>query len=492
MATSALSERPLWYGAPWNQPIPANPTVAATSAAVIAKINGWGDPPDLVWGSAGQADDYWLPVYRAASTDDLYTVTISVSNRPQLETQFIRIPSHAEPAGGIANLAAPGLDSHLVVIQPNGLVAELWDVSALNHSTNTITAAAGSLCHLWGAGLPVKNGALGTNNSCLHGLVTAQELESGHIPHAIQLIAKSTTGSYVFPGGKAAGSTDPIDAPDSGALIQLNYTTAEIDALSVPAWKKVLLKAWATYGGYVVDTGGNSLGVRMESGMEYVTRGGTDPWRDLAVQYGYTEDPTDDVFYVDLATGVDWSRLRVIDPAYVEGLFSFSAIRMLPNETVSNNWSTLTGGATVHECLDRTGYPHDATYPDNSQQVVTSTTGHTLTIGFQDYTPAADSAVVSAVAYVNLFTSGTDTIALSVTSGGTTLATATAQNSGAQDWWVLPLEPAPTVSQLASVRLQATKSGGAASNIRAAFIEVGARQAPGGGRRRPVVSRRRR
>lgn len=463
---------PLPSASPWNRRIPASPTLDANSATYIAKITGWGDPRDLVWGSADTVHDFFLPVYTATPSDPAWTVVISSAVRPQLETYGVRIPDAAEPAGGT--------DSHLVVIQPNGTVAEFWDVASMVVGTHTITAAQGALYHLWGWGWPAGNGALGTNTASLASLVTYDEIAAGYIPHSIQVSVKSTNTSpaWVWPAAKGVGQTDPTNAPPAGALIQLNMTNAEIDALSTAAWRKTLLRAWAEYGAYIHDTGGQSISVRMESGQSYVALGGTDPWRDLAVSLGLTEDPTDGVYYVDLAgADVDWAtKLRVIDASYWEGLHAtdLATVWLRPNSTSTNNW-TLSGGATAHECLDRTYIPSYSGQPDNTENVNTTVADEVVTIGFQDFTLPAGKKVESVAVYVNCFTGATTpTITLEVDAGATNLNTTTVPAGSSQDWWLLMCSPVPSLAQINDLTLTATKNGASGSaNMRQVFVEVG-------------------
>ena len=66
----------------------------------------------------------------------------------------------------------------------------------------------------------------------------------------------------------------------------LEMTDAEIEALSVPAWQKTILRAMARYGLYVGDTGGGGWGVQFESGSSFTSFGQADPWVALGDQLG--------------------------------------------------------------------------------------------------------------------------------------------------------------------------------------------------------------
>ena len=94
----------------------------------------------------------------------------------------------------------------------------------------------------------------------------------------------------------------------------------EIDALAVPAWKKTILTALAHYGLIVGDTMNNnsSWGLQGESGSSYTSFGATDPWVTFAHDAGLLPNP-DGRYVLDIGTGVDWSRLRVLDPCVSQG-----------------------------------------------------------------------------------------------------------------------------------------------------------------------------
>ena len=86
----------------------------------------------------------------------------------------------------------------------------------------------------------------------------------------------------------------------------------------MPRWKKTILRALATYGAYVGDTGGGGFNFQFQSGSTYTSFGGTDRLVDWASREpGVTAYQGKYIF--DLAPGVDWSRLRVIEPCVAQG-----------------------------------------------------------------------------------------------------------------------------------------------------------------------------
>jgi len=86
----------------------------------------------------------------------------------------------------------------------------------------------------------------------------------------------------------------------------------------VPRWKKTILHALRTYGAYVGDTGGAGFNFQFESGSTYTSFGEGDRLLEWAkTQPGVT--PYKGKYVFDLAAGVDWSRMRVVDPCVSRG-----------------------------------------------------------------------------------------------------------------------------------------------------------------------------
>jgi hypothetical protein len=67
--------------------------------------------------------------------------------------------------------------------------------------------------------------------------------------------------------------------PALGQHFYLDMSSAEIDALNVPAWKKPILHAMAEYGMFVGDTGSDYLAGRSSSSRARATRASASPTR---------------------------------------------------------------------------------------------------------------------------------------------------------------------------------------------------------------------
>jgi hypothetical protein len=216
-----------------------------------------------------------------------------------------------------------------VVEQSTGIEWSLWGVRDASGSKLTQIPAGGGTIYAKGLGKAEIHGSglnigVGDANAgrwgLLGGIIRAQEMRAGVINHALYVYARCDSGQIVYPAtGHGARCSDPTNAPHEGTRFQLNLSDAEIDALPVPEWKKVILRAIAHYGMYVGDTGGSPMDLQFESGSGYTSFGYADPMATFAAQVGIAPS-SDGRYYFDIASGVDWARyLRVVDPCVAEG-----------------------------------------------------------------------------------------------------------------------------------------------------------------------------
>lgn len=317
--------RPYAASSPFNTGV-AGGAVVAQSSSIVSRVLQWGQPGNVALGVAETSEDFMHPVYYAQPGDPEYTLqaTESWGSNP-INGIKIPIPAGARPAGGS--------DGHMAVITPEGWEYDFWRVSSIPAGGGTMTFAWGGRLRIDGSGLGGE--ATAADFGLLAGVIRPQELEAGEINHALFIILKCTSsnvefgygtkeaspgdsgGSYVYPAGKG-GSRCPsgessTNVPPMGTRFMLAMSSEQIEALSVPTWKKTILRALATYGGYVGDTGGPGFGLQFESGSSYTSQGLPDPW----VTFGKKHDlPMWEGHYImHLAEGVNWQQyLRVVAP----------------------------------------------------------------------------------------------------------------------------------------------------------------------------------
>jgi hypothetical protein len=317
--------RPYSDSSPFNQTVPAGAPRADGSGQMVGGLLDGGPVTQLVFGGDPQRDG-GVSVYWSQPSDPVYTLhcTKDWGNCP-LEGQQIHLPAGALPTGGFAT---PGNvhDAHLTVMdQASGWEYDMWYVTG--ESGNTIDFGWGGKTRIDGDGL--GSGAVAAGYGSLAGSISPEELQDGLIDHALAMVVPCTD-SKVYPAQGTGISCSDAGLPDSlaipmGSHFQLAMTKGAIRRLNVPAWKKTILTALSTYGAYVSDTTGvaDQWGFETESGWSYTSLGQQDPWvqwaKSRGVQpqdfnhNGYAE------YWFDLASGVNWHRMRVLSPCTADG-----------------------------------------------------------------------------------------------------------------------------------------------------------------------------
>ena len=312
--------RPYARTSPFNRPIGRNAPTASFSRAAVDRLMSFGPPGPVVAGGS-RSDDFDKPTYYAQASDPVFRVRCTRPwGRCETSGMRIHIPDAARPAGAG--------DAHMTVVAPDGRTEyDFWKVASKPRGGGTLTVAWGGRTSLLGNGLGSAAVAAGFGN--LAGIVRAQELQAGRIDHALFMVVHCTNGRGVYPA--ASGNLDGActdrrgAAPPLGARYQLDMSDAEIDALPVPAWKKVILRAMARYGMFVGDTTGASWGIQIESDDTYASFGKPPLFAEYARANGFVEVPASQPgkppsWVGDLASGIDWrTRLRVVAPCVSRG-----------------------------------------------------------------------------------------------------------------------------------------------------------------------------
>jgi hypothetical protein len=315
--------RPYADTSPLNTAIPANPTLASNSAQIVATMTGWGAPESL--SSAGTADtshDWWHPTYYSSSSDPLFSLRCLEycnSDFPTGTDSAIRIPMdpRSRPAAGnclyTGGVITVGNDCHMTVVTPDGYQYSTWKtyVDVLNHRIYANEIRRGRID---GNGCP-EGGANNLGCGNLAGIIRAPEMEAGQINHALFMGVKCVTKQYYASPASGPWGTpcaDQTNAPANGQHFQLDPS---YDISGFPAWERTILRALQTYGAYVGDTGAAPWGFSPESGSTYTSFGQLDAWVTFAQSLCCTDGVSlSGVRYNFNFDGVDWSRLRVIDP----------------------------------------------------------------------------------------------------------------------------------------------------------------------------------
>lgn len=290
--------------------------------------------------------DYNDAAYWAEPTDPLFTLKSNnfYGTFPYNDVQ-IRLPADALPAQGFYDpVLAPGKDSHLSVVQPDGTVWSIYKVISIGLNGYDDFGefpggkVAGEIHFRWGgkvsdidgsANDDIGEGAVAANWNAMAGRIRPIELEQGEINHPLFIIVPCVQHPEIWPSqgnAQKCVSGNPGwgvgEMPRTGQWFRLNYTEAEIDALTAPTWRKAIWKAMAKHGMFVGDTKGANAGttIGIESGTTYTAFGYTDPWVIFCEdRYGTAEGAgirigSDGYYELDVETGIDMRRLSAMDP----------------------------------------------------------------------------------------------------------------------------------------------------------------------------------
>lgn len=318
--------RPFSSASPFNQTLPASPRLMPGSSAIVEKmfqLAGGHGPSELEVFKDGRGGE---PTYYSSPNDPVFTIHCT---RPwghcMLEGMQVRIPAGAQTEGEVASVENESQDAHLTVIDPSTeREYDFWQVQSdpIPASGGTLKVSWGGYASLSGTGLDMPTEATAAKWASLEGRIRAEELLAGHISHALFINVKCDSGSWVYPAAKAgAKCSESSNAPPMGARLQLNYTVAEIEAMALPSWKKTVLRAMSEYGMFIGDTGSPSLfSLERETGSQYSSVGRANKWLEVVAAGGFNYWSGEGGVNVgDLAGGINWHRLQVIDPCVSEG-----------------------------------------------------------------------------------------------------------------------------------------------------------------------------
>ena len=177
----------------------------------------------------------------------------------------------------------------------DGWEYDFWQAQAPSGNGGTFTANFAKRAPWDGNGLgtsgtPYQGGITAAGFSNQAGVIRLSEMKAGVINHALFMSVRwLTAGSGLRRNSPAPPARWPIhNAPAMGQHFWLDMTQPQIDALSVPEWQKIILRAMAKYGMYVGDNGGSPWALQFESGDNYTSFGQQDPWIAYAQAQGIT------------------------------------------------------------------------------------------------------------------------------------------------------------------------------------------------------------
>jgi hypothetical protein len=322
--------RPYSAGSPFNQPLPADPTIAPDSASIIENLAA----NDVNFeGGQGQfaftSDDGRDGVYYSRPSDPVVTInctyywgpgTCSGSDKVNIDGRQIHVPAGAMPQDN-------GSDAHMTVVDQADQAEYDFEHASWSADHRTLNVWSGAQIPAGpGVGTGLGGGGTAAGFATLAGLITEPELASGNINHAIAINVPCTSGS-VYPAqgdngldcNKVQGENNSGTPAPLGTLFQLNMTDAQIASSGAPAWEKTIMTAMAHYGAYVNDTDGiGNIELEAESDVSYTSLGGPSLMDNFIKSKGGS-------YYAPLKrwilTGrfIPVNRLRVISTCFAQG-----------------------------------------------------------------------------------------------------------------------------------------------------------------------------
>lgn len=246
--TTGLNKGYFTQAAAFVDPVKDNPTISSDSAPFMTQFKaGSFFNPNFAMGAYG--------VSLVKGTGEF---TAFPAPPPAEGYQYLgsagKFPVPKVPAG---TKPPVGTDGHLAVVVGNE-VYEIYKATVSNDGTIT-NAKAVAVANLAGNGQTGR--AYAPSNaaglSLLAGLVTPEELASGHIDHALVFsVPGIKAGPPVFPAWMnvaVADSTSKQNVLSEAAKIQLD---PKVDISNLTGAEKVIAKALQTYGAYLRDNGG--------------------------------------------------------------------------------------------------------------------------------------------------------------------------------------------------------------------------------------------
>ncbi len=302
-------------GSFWDTPVPGYTDLHPDSNALVANI-------------VGQVGTYGASITKDASATyyevDANVTTVAVNPydcgsglNSGLASQWaaVPVPFYAVPGSG----ARP----QMVIYQPNS--GTIWEFGGMRNVSGQWEACSGGQIPAASSGVfPTPYGVTTSGLAMIGGQVSAQELTSNSISHAVGLSLPRTNG-VTWPASQYAGSTN--GAPAMGQRLRLD-PSVNIDSLGLSGSARAIARAAQTYGLVVWNSGG-SVGFTAESAANNTSRGLPDPYNATSLSL----------------SGFPWDKLQVLPDNYGQSggiptitQFSASSTAVKADSRVTLTW----------------------------------------------------------------------------------------------------------------------------------------------------------
>jgi hypothetical protein len=287
----------------FNEQLPANPPLAANSAALVSSF---GQQLAKHQGKVVINTTEWsTPVYVVPAGAATVAMVGQSSICPRPEGVFAGFQSQIEavpiPAGAVP---AAGTDKEIVIWQPStGHLWELWRV--LQESGHWSACWGGEITDATSSDgiLPAPFGAGASGLSLLGGQIHLEDLERGSINHALEILLPDTAANtFLAPANRTDGSSKAADAIPEGTRLRLS-PSLDLSTLHLSAPGLEIATAIQRYGMIVGDTAG-SVALSAQDPTPLMREGAGNPYSKVL------PDP------YDTLDTIPWNRLEVVSPSY--------------------------------------------------------------------------------------------------------------------------------------------------------------------------------
>ena len=315
--------------------IPSSPNVASNSSSIISWYaqnyltqitegggSGGGWIYQLGQTSPSSTFAHRFAYFKALTSDGQYTIVEKDSLPGNINGQVIYIPSGAQPQGGLNCPNAQEGESHMAVLQPDGdTMYEFQDVRCINPGNpGTLVVDGGFKESLksavgWACGNPYEypvgcsgDAVTASHRDLSQGIISAREILSGGIYHALAGTFGCSSGAYTAP---AQGLDNPCSSTANAiaegqklfiaACSTYPHCTAAQSAATIASWGKlgltvpgqIVLNALAGWGIYYTDSvGGPSAYFEPVDPESYGSAHAiTDYWPQVVQQYNLQPYP---------------------------------------------------------------------------------------------------------------------------------------------------------------------------------------------------------
>jgi hypothetical protein len=255
--------RPFTDASPWNTPIAQNPKLASDSQSLISDLrtsSPFGEHLDI--NMAG----YSIPLYYANASTPTVDVTCDIGGAGFTGSNGMNAHANVPmPAGAAPD---PQGDHHLAIIDRTRNIE--WGLWGAQNSSGKWTCGLGATADLAGDGLrPYKptnptwytsHGARACGFPLIAGLIRTEEIEAGHIDHALVIAYPHIrAGFYMSPAStaQARSGNDSISTRGipCGGRVQLD-PALDLNTLGLSRAGRIVAEAMQKYGAYVGDYSG--------------------------------------------------------------------------------------------------------------------------------------------------------------------------------------------------------------------------------------------